>query len=122
MAWNEESRGLDKTVADRALTVDDPWRPTTRAGIDLFPTLTSAATLDAFRDTGDGEFVIMAVVDSHGEVDSGDAPPFLGPMEDTVRVAYESEACHRTSHAHQARRSRVRELLRKDVITPGRPS
>ncbi|NKY96595.1 hypothetical protein [Nocardiopsis alborubida] len=67
MAWNEESRGLDKTVADRALTVDDPWLPTTRAVIGSFPTLTSAATLDAFRDTDDGEFVIMAVVDSSDE-------------------------------------------------------
>lgn len=201
MAWNEEPRSLDKTVADRALTVDGPWRPTTRAVIGSIPTLTAAATLDAFRDTDDGEFVIMAVVDSSDEPSSwepvlmtvtapsaddakeavelwgevtrfdvvialvralthaglplareGTGPtvvvPVPGsymvvttppngplvddpdqhaglrvlldedPMEDEVRVVYDSEAYHRTSRARQARRSRARERLRKDIITP----
>lgn len=49
-------------------------------------------TVHAFRDTDDGEFAIMAVVDSHGEIDSGDEPGSWEPVLMTVTAPSADDA------------------------------
>ncbi|SIO87047.1 hypothetical protein BQ8420_14820 [Nocardiopsis sp. JB363] len=48
--------------------------------------------MDAFRDTDDGELVSMTVVDSHGEIDSGDEPGSWEPVLMTVTASSADDA------------------------------